>query len=98
MLFDTAQFNVSMTNMKLKSTKGKTRPYAQTVRAQATEETARRILDAFIARLFTQWLDEITLDRVADDAGVTVQTIVRRFGGKAGLLASSIPIIGERIH
>ena len=37
-----------------------------------------------------QWYDEITLDRVADEAGVTVQTIVRRFGGKAGLLDKAI--------
>lgn len=46
----------------------------------------------------TQWLDEITLDRVAEDAGVTVQTIIRRFDSKDGLLASAARVMGERIH
>ncbi len=41
-------------------------------------------------RLNEQWYDEITLDQVAIDASVTVQTIVRRFGGKAGLLGEAI--------
>lgn len=66
------------------------RPYRQTTRAAAAAETGRRITSAFLARLSEQWYDEITLDQIAEDAGVTVQTIVRRFGGKAGLLASAI--------
>ena len=69
--------HVSHTNIKLRTA---TRHYAQRARAQATEATARRIVDAFLARLMAQWFDEITLDRVAEDAGVTVQTVVRRFG------------------
>lgn len=73
------------------------RPYAQTVRAQSAEATGRRIVEAFVARLMKQWYDEITLDRVADEAGVTVQTVVRRFGGKEGLLASAVKIIGTQI-
>jgi AcrR family transcriptional regulator len=43
-----------------------------------------------LTRLGEQWYDEVTLDQVAGDAGVTVQTVVRRFGGKAGLLAEAI--------
>jgi AcrR family transcriptional regulator len=67
-----------------------TRPYRQTARAESAAETGKRIVAAFIERLGDQWYDEITLDRVADEAGVTVQTLVRRFGGKAGLLAEAI--------
>jgi AcrR family transcriptional regulator len=75
----------------------KRRRYTLGVRAQAAEETGRRISDAFLARLMTQWFDEITLDRVAADAGVTVQTVVRRFGGKDGLLAGAVRTFGDRV-
>ena len=74
-----------------------TRRYSQTARAQSAEATAQRIVDAFLALLMKQWLDEITLDRVAEDAGVTVQTIVRRFGGKEGVLVSSLQAMGQQI-
>ena len=76
-----------MTNMKNAS---QARPYRQTARAESAAATGRRIVEAFLKGLGEQWYDEITLDRVADEAGVTVQTVVRRFGGKAGLLAEAI--------
>jgi AcrR family transcriptional regulator len=62
------------------------RPYHQGARAAAAEQTAERILQAMFARMSTSWYDEITLEAVAKDAGVTVQTVIRRFGGKEGLL------------
>ncbi|HOW71055.1 MAG TPA: TetR/AcrR family transcriptional regulator [Phycisphaerae bacterium] len=65
-------------------------PYRQTARAESAAATGRRIVEAFLERLGEQWYDEITLDWVADEAGVTVQTVVRRFGGKAGLLGEAI--------
>lgn len=37
-----------------------------------------------------QWFDEITLEAVAEQAGVTVRTIIRRFGGKEGLLEAFV--------
>ena len=74
-----------------------TRHYAQSARAESTEATGRRITEAFLARLLEQWLDEITLDQVAEDAGVTVQTVVRRFGGKEGLLASAVKVFSEQV-
>ena len=74
------------------------RRYIQGARAQAAEATAKRICEAFLARLMTQWFDEITLDRVAEDAGVTVQTVVRRFGGKEGLLAGAVNILSHQIN
>src|SRR3954470_13205998 len=77
--------------------KAAARSYNQSARAQSTEATGQRILDAFLTRLMQQWFDEITLDRVAEDAGVTVQTVVRRFGGKEGLLASSVKTLSAQI-
>jgi len=62
------------------------RAYRQEARAHMAEATGNRILDAFCKRLRDSWFEEITLDAVAQDAGVTVQTILRRFGGKQGLL------------
>src|SRR3954451_3829134 len=74
------------------------RSYHQTARAGSTEATGRRIVEAFLTRLMRQWFDEITLDQVAADAGVTVQTVVRRFGGKEGLLSKASRILGVRIN
>lgn len=84
----------------MKSARATARPrrYTQGARAQAAEATAQRIVDAFLARLMTQWFDEITLDSVADDAGVTVQTVVRRFGGKQGMLAESVKTLATQIN
>ncbi len=66
-----------------------TRSYRQSARAKATEETGSRILDAFIARMEIGWFEEIRLEDIASDAGVTVQTVIRRFGGKEGLLEAA---------
>jgi AcrR family transcriptional regulator len=74
-----------------------TRAYSQGVRAQSAEATAQRIVDAFLAQLMAQWFDEITLDSVAEGAGVTVQTVVRRFGGKEGLLAAAVKVFAAGV-
>jgi AcrR family transcriptional regulator len=74
------------------------RAYHQSLRAESTEATGRRIIEAFLVRLMEQWFDEITLDLIAEDAGVTVQTIVRRFGGKEGLLSSGVDTLGAQIE
>ncbi len=75
-----------------------TRSYRQGARADAAEATGRRIVEAFLARMMTQWFDEITLDLVAADAGVTVQTVVRRFGGKEGLLEQGVEVMAAQIN
>lgn len=73
------------------------RPYSQVARALATEDTAKRIIEAFLDLLMIEWFDDITLDRVAAQADVAVPTIVRRFGGKEGLLAAAVPVLSARI-
>ena len=62
------------------------RPYVQVARAMAAEETGRGILAAAYARFSTEDYDHVTLDRLAADAGVTVQTVIRRFGSKEGVV------------
>ena len=62
------------------------RRYRQTARAESAEATGLRILDAFERRFNRGWYDKVHLQDVARDAGVTVQTVIRRFGGKDGLL------------
>lgn len=74
------------------------RPYRQTARAAAAEATASRIVEAFRSRLERQWFDEIRLDDVAQEAGVTVQTVIRRFGGKDGLLEATAHALGDDVR
>src|SRR5262245_12423617 len=74
------------------------RNYNQTARARAAEETGRRILDAFQARLLQVWFDEIRLADVARHAEVRVQTVIRRYGGKDGRLEAAHLRLGEEIQ
>jgi AcrR family transcriptional regulator len=62
------------------------RPYDRTRRAEAAARTADRILDATGARMLAQPAGSITLQQVADDAGVTVQTVLRHMGSRDGLI------------
>lgn len=83
------------------SATGPTRSYQMTARAKAAAETAERILDAAMASFSTDLFDEVTLDSIAGAAGVTVQTVIRRFGSKEGLFAAvaereSARIVAER--
>jgi AcrR family transcriptional regulator len=55
------------------------------VRAQAAEETRRRILDAVYERLREAPSQPVSLDRIARRAGVARSTIYLIFGSRAGL-------------
>ncbi len=66
------------------------RTYRMTARAQATERTGERIVDAMLRRYADVPYDRIRLEDVAADAEVTVQTVIRRFGTKHGLLAATV--------
>jgi AcrR family transcriptional regulator len=59
-------------------------------RAESTAATGERILDAAAQVFWALPTDQISLEEVARRAGVTVQTIIRRFGGREGLLAAGI--------
>jgi AcrR family transcriptional regulator len=62
-----------------------TRPYTMTTRARAVEETRLRIIDACVSLHGERPVTEIGLDDIAGRAGVSVQTVLRHFGSRAGL-------------
>jgi AcrR family transcriptional regulator len=67
-----------------------TRKYTMGARAEAVEETRRRILGALMDLAGERPFAEITLDVVAERAGTTVQTVLRRFGSKDALFAQAM--------
>jgi len=68
------------------------------VRAQASEETGQRIL-ATAQQLFGELLyDQVSLQAVADRAGVTVQTVLRRFTSKEQLFAAVTQWTSQQIR
>ena len=77
------------------STQG--RSYRMVARATAVAETEQRILDSAVRWFSTSMFDEVTLERIANEAGVTVQTVIRRFGSKDGLFAAAGEREGARI-
>lgn len=72
----------------MKSTRRRT--YQMTARAEAAEETARRVLEAATRLLGERLYDEVSLADIAAEGGVTVQTVLRRFGSKEGLADAAI--------
>jgi AcrR family transcriptional regulator len=67
-------------------------------RAQAAAQTRERILDATVEVFFEEPTASISLDEVARRAGVTVQTVIRRFGGREGLLAAAGARESEKVR
>ncbi len=65
------------------------RGYVMTERARSTAATGERILDATVALFVERPYAQLTLRDVAARAGVTVQTVIRRFGDKEGLTAAA---------
>lgn len=68
----------------------KRRPYRMTARAAAAEQTRVRILEAATELFMQRDLNDITLEDVAARAGVTLQTVLRRFGSKHGLFEAAV--------
>ena len=54
-------------------------------RAEATEETRRRIIEAAIALYYERPGPDSTLEDIAERASVSVQTLLRHFGSRAAL-------------
>lgn len=75
-------------NIRSPSTTQKRR-YRMDRRAVAARETSLRIIQATLALYVDRWLEDLTLDDVAARAGVTVQTVLRRFGSKAELIRAA---------
>ena len=58
-------------------------------RAQAAAGTRRKILRAVLDLHLERFHDQITLEAVAERAGVTVQTVLRHFGSRDRLVAAA---------
>jgi AcrR family transcriptional regulator len=59
------------------------------VRAESAAQTRRRILAAIGELVIERFVDEITLDEVAERAGVATRTVIRRFGGRDRLIEAA---------
>lgn len=73
------------------------RGYTQTARADAAEEKTRRIREAALELFVELPYDQLTLNAVADRAGVGLQTVIRRTGGKDGLVAMVAEWAGPQV-
>lgn len=62
------------------------RAYRMRTRAATTADTRARIIRAVLSLHVERFHDQITLDDVAERAGVTVQTVLRHFGSRDGLI------------
>ena len=66
-------------------------------RAEAAEATLRRVLDVAL-RLFTDNpYDEVSLERVAAEAGVAKRTVLRRFGSKEALFSEAMNVARDEM-
>jgi AcrR family transcriptional regulator len=61
-----------------------------TARAEAIAATRDAILDAATDQFLGRWFDEVTLAGVAEQAGVSTQTVVNHFGSKEGLMEAVV--------
>lgn len=81
----------------MNATPAATRPYTMTARARSVEQTRRRILEAAVALHGERPVSEIALDLVAEHASVSVQTVLRHFGSRDGLLEAAFAHATQQI-
>jgi AcrR family transcriptional regulator len=73
------------------------RTYNMDLRAAAAEATRERILSAAAPLFLERWYDDVTLVAVAEEAGVSSQTVINHFGGKEQLAAAAQQRLSEEI-
>lgn len=73
------------------------RPYRMQARAAAAAATSERILDAAELTFLERPNDEITLAAVAESSGVSVQTVLRKFGNREGLMTAALARVAARV-
>lgn len=74
---------------------GQLRPYRSPTRDANSAAVRRRILEA-VTRTVARGVAEVTVPTVARDAGVSVRTVYRHFGSKAGLFDALGTYFGSR--
>jgi AcrR family transcriptional regulator len=72
------------------------RRYEQRQRAEAAEQTRRRILDAVIERLREAPAEPVSIEQIAEMADVARSTVYAIFGSRAGLFRAVATDIFER--
>lgn len=65
------------------------RAYRMGVRAEAAERTTERIHEAALALFRSRPFPEVTLQMIANASGVTLQTVLRKFGSKERLFTEA---------
>ena len=65
-------------------------------RAEQVARNDQKIIDAMADLWLELPLSELTLDKVSQRSGVTVRTILRKFGSKEGLFNACIEQDGDR--
>jgi AcrR family transcriptional regulator len=73
------------------------RRYQMVARADGVANTRERIIDAAVHAFWDQPGRPVPLDEIAAAAGVSVQTLIRHFGGREGLSAAAAQREGERV-
>jgi AcrR family transcriptional regulator len=74
------------------------RPYRQALRARQADENTERILSACVALIKSvRRMAEITLDDIARESGVTVRTVLRRYGSRDGAFEAAFSRIESEI-
>ena len=73
------------------------RSYRMQARATAAAKTGDRILRAVLELHLERFHDQITLDDVAERAGVTVQTVLRRFGSRERLVDAAAELATREV-
>lgn len=73
----------------MKKTEDK-RPYQMSKRAETAAQTERGIFAVTVALWRERPLGDITLEEIAERAGVSTRTIIRRYGSKEGLFETCV--------
>ncbi|MBA4024195.1 MAG: transcriptional regulator BetI [Gordonia sp.] len=75
-----------------------TRNYVMRSRAESAELTRQRALHATVALAGEKPFSTIVLPEVAARAGVSVQTVLRQFGNRDGLLDAATAFVGDQLN
>ena len=70
-----------------------TRTYVMTARADGVAQTRDSILHAAIGLSGRRPLAAVSLADIADDAGVSVQTVLRQFGSRDGVIEAATELV-----
>jgi len=75
-----------------------TRSYVMKARAEKAAATRERIVKSAVDLIVERTLDGLTLEAIAERAGVAARTILRIFGSKEQVFAAAINAEGRRGH